>query len=141
MVDRPVNGLCFCTGSFGARADDDLLAMVWRFAPRIHTAHLRSTQRMPDGSFFEADHLAGSADMPHIVRLLLDEQDCRHVGGRTDWRLPFRPNYGHTMMDDLLKPSGITLGCSCIGRMRGLAELRDLMLGLRSAERFTEGNY
>ena len=133
MADSPSNGLCFCTGSFSARADNDLPSMASRFAPRIHAVHLRGTQRLQDGSFFEADHLAGSVDMPAIVGTLLAEQDRRRAEARPDWSIPFRPDHGHTMMDDLLKPPGITPGYSCIGRMRGLAELRGLMLGLRSA--------
>jgi len=133
MADSPSNGLCFCTGSFSARADNDLPSMASRFAPRIHAVHLRGTQRLQDGSFFEADHLAGSVDMPAIVGTLLAEQDRRRAEARPDWSIPFRPDHGHTMMDDLLKPAGITPGYSCIGRMRGLAELRGLMLGLRSA--------
>jgi mannonate dehydratase len=133
MAGSGANGLCFCSGSFSARADNDLPAMAREFGPRIHAVHLRSTQRLPDGSFYEADHLAGSVDMPALVRTLLDEQDRRRAEGRADWRLPFRPDHGHTMMDDLLKPAGITPGYSCIGRMRGLAELRGLMLGLRYA--------
>ncbi|NQX01969.1 mannonate dehydratase [bacterium] len=135
MADSPANGLCFCTGSFSARADNDLPEMVRKFAPRIHATHLRSTQRLPDGSFYEADHLAGSVDMPAVVRCLLDEQDRRRAEGRADWQITLRPDHGHTMMDDLPKPAGITPGYSCIGRMRGLAELRGLMLGLRSMER------
>lgn len=131
MVDSPSNGLCFCTGSLGARSDNDLPAMVAQFAPRIHAAHLRSTQRLADGSFYEADHLAGSVPMPAVVRALFDEQDARRGAGRPDWQIPFRPDHGHTMMDDLAKPVAITPGYSCIGRMRGLAELRGLMLGLR----------
>lgn len=131
MADSPANGLCFCTGSFSARADNDLPAMVRRFAPRIHAVHLRSTQRLEDGSFYEADHLGGSVNMPAVVRALLAEQDRRRAAERPDWQLPFRPDHGHTMMDDLGKPPGITPGYSCIGRMRGLAELRGLMLGLR----------
>ena len=138
MVDSPANGLCFCTGSLGARSDNDLTAMVSQFASRIHAVHLRSTQRLPDGSFFEADHLAGSVPMPAVVRALLDEQDARHKAGREDWQLPFRPDHGHTMMDDLAKPVAITPGYSCIGRMRGLAELRGLMLGLRYTEPLTQ---
>ena len=134
MAESPANGLCLCTGSFSARADNDLTAMARHFAPRIHAVHLRSTQCLPDGSFFEADHLAGSVDMPAVVRPLLDEQDRLRTEGRADWQLPFRPGHGHTMMDDLGKPPGITPGYSCIGRMRGLAELRGLMLGLRHAE-------
>lgn len=133
MADSPANGLCFCAGSLSARADNDLPAMVRQFGPRIHAAHLRSTQRLPDGSFFEADHLGGSVDMPAVVRGLLEEQDRRRASGRADWRIPMRPDHGHTMMDDLGKPAGITPGYSCIGRMRGLAELRGLMLGLRSS--------
>jgi mannonate dehydratase len=131
MADSPANGLCFCTGSFSARADNDLPEMVKQFAPRIHATHLRSTQRLPDGSFYEADHLAGSVDMPAVVRNLLDEQDRRRAEGRADWQITLRPDHGHTMMDDLPKPVGITPGYSCIGRMRGLAELRGLMTGLR----------
>ncbi len=132
MADRPSNGLCFCTGSFSARADNDLAAMARQFGPRIHAVHLRSTQRLPDGSFYEAGHLAGSVDMPAVLRELLDEQDRRRAG-RADWQLPLRPDHGHAMMDDLPKPPGITPGYSCIGRMRGLAELRGLMHGLRSS--------
>jgi mannonate dehydratase len=135
MADSPANGLCFCTGSFSARSSNNLESMARQFAPRIHAVHLRSTQRLADGSFFEADHLAGSVDMPAVLRALLDEQDRRRAAGRADWQLPLRPDHGHTMMDDLQKPVGITPGYSCIGRMRGLAELRGLMLGLRFAER------
>ncbi len=135
MADSPANGICFCTGSFSARADNDLPEMVRNFAPRIHAAHLRSTQRLPDGSFYEADHLAGSVDMPAVVLRLLDEQDRRRSEGRPDWQITLRPDHGHTMMDDLPKPAGITPGYSCIGRMRGLSELRGLMLGLRAAGR------
>lgn len=137
MADSPANGLCYCTGSFSARPDNDLPGMVRRFAPRIHAVHLRSTQREPDGSFYEADHLAGSVDMPAVMRELLNEQDRRRAAGRADWQLLLRPDHGHTMMDDLSKPPGITPGYSCIGRMRGLAELRGLMLGLRAAEKFS----
>jgi mannonate dehydratase len=134
LVDDPANGLCFCTGSLGARSDNDLPAMARRFAPRIHAAHLRSTERLPDGTFFEADHLAGSVDMPAVAQALLDEQRRRRESGRADSRIALRPDHGHVMMDDLAKPEGITPGYSCIGRMRGLAELRGLMLGLRHAE-------
>ncbi len=102
----------------------------------INAVHLRSTQRLPDGSFFEADHLAGSVNMPGVLRGLLDEQDRRRAVGRADWQLAFRPDHGHTMMDDLLKPQPPNPGYSAIGRMRGLAELRGLMTGLRAAETF-----
>lgn len=133
MAESPANGLCFCTGSFSAREDNDLPAMVRKFAPRVHAVHLRSTQRLPDGSFYEADHLDGSMDMPVVVQTLLTEQNRRVAEGREDWQLTFRPDHGHTMMDDLKKPAGITPGYSCIGRLRGLSELRGLMRGLRQA--------
>lgn len=135
MVDSSANGLCFCTGSFSANPNNDIVKMVQSFAPRIHAVHLRSTQRLPDGSFYEADHLGGSVDMPAVVRVLLDEQDRRRQTGREDWQLPFRPDHGHTIMDDLSKPPVPNPGYTCIGRMRGLSELRGLMLGLRHAER------
>ncbi len=110
MADSPSNGLCFCTGSFSARTDNDLGAMVRRFAPNIHAVHLRSTERLPDGSFFEADHLAGSVDMPDIVTALLEEQDRRRAIGREDARLAFRPDHGHVMMNDLAHSAEITPG-------------------------------
>lgn len=131
MAEHPANGLCFCTGSFSARPDNDLPGMVRRLAPRIHAVHLRSTRLEADGSFHEAGHLAGSVDMPAVVDALLDEQERRLAEGRPDWRMPLRPDHGHKMMDDLEKPDGITPGYSCIGRMKGLAELRGLMTGLR----------
>ena len=131
MTDSSANGLCFCTGSFSARPDNDLPAMVRRFASRIHAVHLRSTQRLPDGSFYEADHLGGSVDVPAVVSELLAEQDRRRAAGRPDWQLPFRPDHGHTMLDDLAKPPPPNPGYSCVGRMRGLAELRGVMHGLR----------
>ncbi|PTY06008.1 mannonate dehydratase [Verrucomicrobia bacterium LW23] len=137
-VDTRANGLCFCTGSYSARPSNDLPAMVKRFADRIHAVHLRSTQRLPDGSFYEANHLEGSVDMPRVMRALLDEQDRRAAEGREDCQLPFRPDHGHTMMDDLAKPPG-TPGYSCIGRMRGLSELRGVMRGLRFAEQAAKG--
>lgn len=133
MVDSPANGLCLCTGSFSSNPKNDLADMAKRFAPRIHAVHLRSTQRLADGSFFEADHLTGSVDMPAVVTALFAEMDRRKAEGRADWRLPFRPDHGHVMMDDLAKAENITPGYSAIGRMRGLSELRGLMLGLRYA--------
>lgn len=132
-VDHPANGLCFCTGSFGARPDNDLPAMVRRFGPRIHAVHLRNTLRSPDGAFHEAAHLAGSVDMAAVASALLDEQDRRRAENRADSRLPFRPDHGHTLLDDLAKPETITPGYSCIGRLKGLAELRGLFHGLRHA--------
>ncbi len=133
MADSPSNGLCLCTGSFSARADNNLVDIIRNFGSRIHAVHLRSTQRFSDGSFYEADHLGGSVNMAAVVSSLLVEQDRRRATGRADWQLPMRPDHGHTMMDDLQKPAGITPGYSCIGRMRGLSELRGLMVGLRYA--------
>lgn len=131
LADAPANGLCFCSGSFGARPDNDLPAMARRFADYIHAVHLRATKRMPDGTFFEADHLDGDVDMPALLRIFLDEQDRRRSAGRVDWRLPLRPDHGHVMMQDLDHYVPLTPGYSAIGRMRGLAELRGVMHGLR----------
>jgi mannonate dehydratase len=130
MVDSPANGLCFCTGSFSPRADNDLPGMIERYGHRIHCAHLRSTQRNADGSFFEADHLGGSVDMFRVVRALTVEMHRRKTSGRADWRLPFRPDHGHTMLDDLAKEAPANPGYTAIGRLRGLAELRGLQLGI-----------
>lgn len=135
LVDSPANGLCFCTGSYSPRPDNDLPRMIQRYGSRIHVLHLRSTQRNPDGSFFEANHLEGSVDMYAVVRAVLLEMNKRRESGRTDWRLAFRPDHGHTMLDDLRKPPAPNPGYSCIGRMKGLAEIRGLQMGIaRSLE-------
>lgn len=130
MVDSPANGLCFCTGSYSPRPDNDLPGMIERYGQRIHCAHLRSTQRNPDGSFYEAEHLGGSVDMYQVVRALIEEMRKRKEAGREDWQLPFRPDHGHTMLDDLEKPTPANPGYSAIGRLRGLAEIRGLQFGL-----------
>lgn len=129
-VDSSANGLCFCTGSLSPRADNDLPRMIRKFGSRVHCAHLRSTHRNPDGSFYEADHLEGSVDMYEVVRELLVEMQRRKAAGRSDWRLPFRPDHGHTMLDDLEKQAPENPGYSAIGRLRGLAEIRGLQLGI-----------
>lgn len=134
MADSPSNGLCLCTGSLGARPDNDLPAIVRAFAPRIHAAHLRNTQRMPDGCFFESGHLEGSTDMPAVASALLGEQDRRRECGLPHWRIIYRPDHGRRMMEDLRKGQGITPGYPAVGRMRGLAELRGLLTGLRHCE-------
>jgi mannonate dehydratase len=130
LAEHEANGLCFCSGSLGARPDNDLAAMAHRFAPRIHAVHLRATKRLSTGVFFEADHLDGDVDMPALLRILLDEQDRRRAADRADWRLPLRPDHGHVMMHDLDHYEPLTPGYSIIGRMRGLAELRGVMHGL-----------
>lgn len=131
-ADSPANGLTFCTGSYGTRAENDLPAMVRRFGPRIHFAHLRNVTREADGSFHEADHLGGSTDMPAVVLALLEEQARRVAEGREDWQIPLRPDHGHLLADDLTKQR-INPGYSLIGRLRGLAELRGVMQGIAVA--------
>jgi mannonate dehydratase len=130
-VDTPVNGLTFCVGSFGARADNDLLAMIREFAPRIHFAHLRQVRREVGGSFHEAEHLDGSSDMSGAVRALLEEEARRRREGRADHEIPMRPDHGHLLADDINKKTNP--GYSYVGRLKGLAELRGVVRGLRHA--------
>lgn len=131
-VDSPTNGITFCTGSYGTRADNDLPAMVREFGPRIHFAHLRNVQREEDGSFYEADHLGGSSDMPAVIFALMQEQERRVREGRTDWQIPLRPDHGHLLADDIGKDR-INPGYSLIGRLKGLAEIRGVMQGIATA--------
>ena len=134
MVPSRNNGLCFCTGSFSAGAHNDVPAMIREVADRIHAVHLRVTKRFPDGCFYEDNHLEGSIDMAEAVQGLLDEQKRRQLAGLADWQLSFRPDHGHRMMDDLKNPAVPNPGYSCIGRMRGLSEIRGLQYGLARAK-------
>jgi mannonate dehydratase len=125
-VPSPANGMCFCTGSLGVRADNDLAAIAERFGPRIHFAHLRATRREPDGSFHEADHLDGDVDMVAVIRALLAEERRRPPQDA----IPFRPDHGHRMLDDLRPGKRVNPGYTAVGRLKGLAELRGVMRAL-----------
>lgn len=124
--DHQANGICFCTGSYGVRPDNDLSGMVRRLGSRIHFIHLRATSREHDGSFYEADHLDGDVDMYSVMKALVEEQRTRKENGRTDLKMPFRPDHGHRMLDDLSATKRTNPGYTAIGRLRGLAELRGL---------------
>lgn len=129
--DTLANGLTFCVGSFGARADNDLLAMAREFGARIHFVHLRQVTREAAGSFHEAEHLNGSSDMVGVIRTVLEEESRRRRVNRPDHEIPMRPDHGHLLADDIAKK--VNPGYSLVGRLKGLAELRGVMQGLKYA--------
>jgi mannonate dehydratase len=129
--DAPANGLTFCVGSLGSRADNDLIAMAQECASRIHFLHLRQVRREGDGSFHESEHLSGSSDMVGVIRTMLEEECRRAAEGRADWEIPMRPDHGHQLGDDIGKPGNASY--SFVGRLKGLAELRGAIRGLQYA--------
>jgi mannonate dehydratase len=133
-VPSPACGITLCAGSFGSNPANDLVAMAREFGPRVHFAHLRNVRREPDGSFFEADHLAGETDMVRLVAALMAEEERRRVEGRADPEIPMRPDHGHLLGDDGKKR--VNPGYSFVGRLKGLAELRGVM---QTVEAFRSG--
>ncbi|WP_207460078.1 mannonate dehydratase [Azospirillum sp. SYSU D00513] len=124
-VESEANGITFCTGSLGAGRTNDVPALAKRFASKIAFVHLRNVAKEEDGSFQEAEHLGGDVDMVSVVTTLLEEQKRRRDAGDPRWRLPFRPDHGHELLDDVGKATHP--GYPAIGRLRGLAEIRGVM--------------
>lgn len=135
-VDSPANGITLCTGSLGARPDNDLPGMMERLGDRVHFLHLRNVTRDDDsairGSFFEDRHLEGSTDMVAVIAAVLREQNRRKAAGRADWRIPMRPDHGQNILDDHGRK--VQPGYPAIGRLKGLAELRGIMAALSHPE-------
>ncbi len=126
----PSNGITFCTGSLGARGDNDLPAMIDRLGQHIHFLHLRNVRREADGSFYEDDHLGGSSDMYAVMKSIILEQKKREDSGRDDVAIPMRPDHGHKLLDDFSHDT--FPGYPAIGRLKGLAELRGLEMGIKN---------
>jgi len=130
-VDSPANGITLCSGSLGARPDNDLPGMMRRLGSRVHFLHLRNVTREGDGimsSFFEDEHLRGGTDMVALIAEVLREEARRRAGGRTDHSIPMRPDHGQDILDDLKRHA--QPGYPAIGRLKGLAELRGIMTAL-----------
>ncbi|NGF55104.1 mannonate dehydratase [Parapedobacter sp. SGR-10] len=123
-VDKAFNGVCFCTGSLGAGKDNNVPEIAEAIKHRVYFAHFRNVKKDAEGNFFEADHLAGDVDMAAVVKIFIEENQRRNTP------IPFRPDHGHQMLDDLHKQTNP--GYSAIGRLRGLAEVRGLELGILS---------
>ncbi len=134
-VESPANGITLCSGSLGARPDNDLPGMMERLGDKVHFLHLRNVKRDNDeivGSFYEAEHLAGDTDMVALIAAILREEARRRAAGRKDHTIPMRPDHGQDILDDLGRRS--QPGYPTIGRMKGLAELRGVMTALEHAQ-------
>ncbi|PZM15128.1 mannonate dehydratase [Rhizobium tubonense] len=131
-VSDRANGITLCAGSYGSRHGNDVVAMAERFAERIHFAHLRNVTKYPDGSFMESDHLAGDVNMVSLISVLRREERRRVAEGRPDSVIPMRPDHGHLLIDDQTK--NVNPGYSCIGRLKGLAELRGVIRAVDQAQ-------
>jgi len=134
-VNSPANGITLCSGSLGARPDNDLPGMMRRMGDKVHFLHLRNVKRDNDaiaGSFFEAEHLGGDTDMVALIAAIVAEERKRKAAGRADWQIPMRPDHGQDILDDLGRRS--QPGYPTIGRLKGLAELRGIMTALEHAE-------
>jgi mannonate dehydratase len=130
-VDTPANGITLCTGSLGARPDNDLPGMMERLGERVHFLHLRNVRRETAevrGSFYEAEHLGGDTDMVAVLAAAVREERRRKAAGRADWSIPFRPDHGQDILDDLGRRA--QPGYPSIGRLKGLAELRGVIAAL-----------
>lgn len=127
-VDSPANGLTFCAGSLGSRRDNDVVAMAKEFAHRINFVHLRNVATEDDRSFIESEHLGGDVNFVDLIQVLLREEKRRAAEGRADAQIPMRPDHGHLLADDIGKKTNP--GYSLIGRLKGLAELRGIMVAL-----------
>jgi mannonate dehydratase len=134
-VDSPANGMTLCSGSFGARPDNDLPAIMEAFGPKVHFLHLRNVKRDGTaiaGSFYEAEHLGGDTDMVALIAAILKEETRRKKEGRADAEIPMRPDLGQDIVDDLNRRS--QPGYPTIGRLKGLAELRGVTTALSHRE-------